>query len=450
MEEKVCIFWFRRDLRLDDNAGLFRALMSGDKVLPVFIFDTEILDAIEEKYDRRVDFIYQAVENLNVQLLEKGSSLHVYNGRPITTFNHLLSKYNITKIVFNRDYEPAAQKRDKEIQDWCSANGIVCESYKDQCIFESEEILKENNTPYTVFTPYSKKWKQNINNKIVSAFPNHFFFNNFAPFKAQSIPALNEIGFQKTDIVFNKPKININLIQQYHFNRDFPAINRTSKLSVHLRFGTISIREAVRIALVHNDVWLNELIWRDFYMMILSKFPHVTQSSFKREYDLIEWRNNEHEFEKWCRGETGFPLVDAGIRELNSTGFMHNRVRMVTASFLVKHLLIDWKWGEAYFAQKLNDYDLSANNGGWQWAAGSGCDAAPYFRIFNPELQQKKFDPVFSYIKKWIPEFGTENYSPPIVDHALARERALQAYKKALVTKPLVNNHKRMVSSYTY
>lgn len=432
MKDEVCVFWFRRDLRLHDNAGLFHALKSGYKVLPVFIFDKSILEKLEDKHDRRVDFIHQVIETINQQLQLVSSSIKVYNGYPTTAFKEIISNFNVKAVYCNHDYEPSAIKRDKEIENLLSGYNISFHSYKDQCIFEKDEVVKDDGKPYTVFTPYSRKWKQKFTGYYAQSYPNKKYFKNFISTRAFEIPSLQQLGFKKTDIQFVLPKINTSIISRYKEQRDFPALNGTSRISMHLRFGTISIREMVRIALSKSETWLNELIWRDFYMMILSHFPHVVSHSFKKEYDFIPWRNNEVEFEKWCKGETGFPIVDAGMRELNATGFMHNRVRMITASFLVKDLLIDWRWGEAYFAQKLNDFDLSANNGGWQWASGGGCDAAPYFRIFNPTEQQKRFDPDFSYIKKWVPEFGTKAYPLPIVDHSAARTRTLSVFKEAL------------------
>lgn len=432
MKAEVCVFWFRRDLRLEDNAGLYNALRSGYPVLPVFIFDTHILGRLDNKSDRRVDFIHQALEHLNQALIAIGSSLFVYNGDPTEVFKRLADRFSIKAVYTNHDYESAAIERDEKIAALLRSKNTSLHSYKDQCIFEKSEVVKDDEKPYTIFTPYSKKWKQKFTGFYAKAYPTKKYFKNFLPCQPNTLPSLTEIGFKKTDVLFSIPKLNKELLKRYKEQRDFPAINGTSRISIHLRFGTVSIREMVRMAINTSETWLNELIWRDFYMMILFHFPHVEKSSFKKQYDNIQWRIDEEKFVKWCKGETGFPIVDAGMRELNATGFMHNRVRMITASFLVKDLLIDYKWGEAYFAEKLNDFDLSANNGGWQWAAGSGCDAAPYFRIFNPTEQQKKFDPNFEYIKKWIPEFGTNKYPEPIVDHAAARLHTLDVYKNGL------------------
>ena len=426
------IFWFRRDLRLEDNAGLFHALSENENVLPVFIFDADILDRLTDKYDRRVDFIYGAITSLNAQLNKIGSSLQVYVGNPLTVFKKICAEYTITSVYANHDYEPYAITRDNQIKSFLSEKNIAFKTYKDQCIFEKSEVVKDDGLPYTVFTPYAVKWKKKLNDFYIKPYTTHLHFNSFKKIVSSKIPSLKDIGFLKTDLLFNSPLLDEATISKYTEQRDFPAIKGTSRLSVHLRFGTVSIRKLVQVAAKLNQTWLNELIWRDFYMMILSHFPYVTDGAFKPKYNFIEWHNNENEFKAWCKGETGYPIVDAGMRELNETGFMHNRVRMITASFLVKNLLIDWRWGEAYFAQKLLDFDLSANNGGWQWAASCGCDAAPYFRIFNPYEQTKKFDPKLIYIKKWIPDYDELSYIKPIVDYKMSRERALAVYKKTL------------------
>lgn len=430
--QKLSVFWFRRDLRLEDNAGLYHALKSGIPVLPVFIFDTNILDKLQNKADKRVEFIHQTIVHIDAQLQNIGSSLKVFNSTPDKAFKQLLKEYHIDSVYSNHDYEPYAKERDEMIQSLLEKEKIPFHSFKDQCIFEKEEVIKDDGKPYTVYTPYSRKWKAKLNKFYVKAYSTKNYFQNFFKSTPFSIPHLSEIGFRKTDLVIPSPELKPEIIKHYKEQRDFPAIAGTSRLSVHLRFGTISVRSLVSFALKYNDAWLNELIWRDFYMMILYHFPHVASGAFKPQYNRIIWRNNEQEFKAWCEGKTGFPIVDAGMRELNATGFMHNRVRMIVASFLIKDLLIDWRWGEAYFAEKLLDFDLSANNGGWQWAASSGCDAAPYFRIFNPTEQTKKFDPKFEYIKKWVPEFNTPDYLKPIVDHASARIRTLKVYKEAL------------------
>jgi deoxyribodipyrimidine photo-lyase len=429
---ELAVFWFRRDLRIQDNAALYHALKNNAAVLPVFIFDSTILNKLEDKQDRRVHFIHSALTALQKELHALGSSIKVYQGEPLEVFKQITTEYKITVVYTNHDYEPAAIERDKQVKDFLQTKGIDFKTYKDQCIFEKNEVTKEDGLPYTIFTPYSVKWKKKLTDFYFRPYPNKKYVASFykcSPFK---IPALQELGFEETDIAFSLPIIDEAIISQYSEQRNFPAIQGTTRLSMHLRFGTVSIRTLVQKALQLNETWLNELIWRDFYMMILSHFPHVVDSAFKPAYNRIQWRNNEKEFDAWCNAKTGYPIVDAGMNELNQTGFMHNRVRMITASFLVKHLLIDWRWGEAYFAQKLIDFDLSANNGGWQWAAGSGCDAAPYFRVFSPSEQTKKFDAKLDYIKRWAPDFGNLDYPQPIVEHKYARQRVLKIYKEAL------------------
>jgi deoxyribodipyrimidine photo-lyase len=437
--QKVSIFWFRRDLRIRDNAGLYYALKSGNSVLPIFIFDTEILDSLEKPIDRRVEFIHNSTELIRQDLNKIGATLLTFYGKPIDIFAQIINEFSVAEVFANHDYEPYALSRDQAIHDLLHNQGISFKTYKDQCIFERQEILTDAGKPYTVFTPYSRKWKSKLNDFYLKPYPTEKYFSNFVSENiylnhpnSRTI-ALEEMGFTVSKLSFPDSLVKDELIAQYAQKRDFPAIQGTSRLSVHLRFGTVSIRELAHKALKISESWLNELIWRDFYMMILANFPQVGEGkSFKKEYDLIPWRNNEHEFRAWCEGRTGYPIVDAGMRELNQTGFMHNRVRMITASFLVKHLLIDWRWGEAYFAKKLLDFDLSANNGGWQWAASSGCDAAPYFRIFNPTAQAQKFDTQLQYIKHWIPELNTLSYPRPIVEHNFARKRALDTFQKVL------------------
>lgn len=427
------VFWFRRDLRLEDNAGLYHALKQNNAVIPIFIFDKEILSELSTSYDRRVDFIHQAISHIKDQLRELGSDLMVFHSTPQEAFKLLIKQHDIEGVYCNHDYEPYAIQRDKAISEYLKSHSISFQTFKDQCIFEKNEVIKDDGTPYTVFTPYSKKWKAKLTSFYHRSYPTEKYFKQFYSFRSDRLPSLEDLGFIKTDMVFTKPSLpSKDLLSHYKENRDYPYKKGTSQLSIHLRFGTISIRQLTAYCLGISETWLNELIWREFYMMILWHFPHVVTGSFKKEYDHVPWRHDEELFKKWCEGKTGYPIVDAGMRELNSTGFMHNRVRMIVSSFLVKDLLIDWRLGEAYFAQKLNDFDLSANNGGWQWAAGCGCDAAPYFRIFNPTEQQKRFDPEFSYIKKWVPEYGTKEYPLPIVDHADARKHTLQVYKNAL------------------
>lgn len=428
IDQQTTLFWFRRDLRIEDNAGLYHALKENQNVLPIFIFDSDILDQLDDKTDRRVEFIHRSLHNLKTQLEHLGSSLLTYYGRPLEFFE----KINPKVVYTNHDYEPYGRQRDEAVATLLEAKGVLLKTFKDQVIFEKNEVTKENGDPYTVFTPYSRKWKSSITSFFVKGYSLKQYVNNLKRTSSLHFPSLRDIGFLATGTLFSELNVKTTIIKNYDKQRNFPGIAGTSRLSVHLRFGTVSIRSLTRLALKTNETWLNELIWRDFYHMILWQFPHVATRAFKPAYDRINWRNNVEEFNAWCGGRTGYPIVDAGMRELNATGFMHNRVRMIVASFLVKHLLIDWRWGEAYFAKKLLDYDLAANNGGWQWAAGSGCDAAPYFRIFNPELQAKKFDAEMKYVNKWVPEVGSSSYAKPIVDHAVARARALKSFAIAL------------------
>ena len=435
MKPSISIFWFRRDLRLEDNAGLYHALKSGFPVLPLFIFDKNILDSLENKKDKRVHFIHSALVEIQKKLVAHGGSLHITYSTPLEAFSELISLYKIAEVYTNHDYEPYAKERDETIKEYLGGQGITLHSFKDQVIFEKSDVIKNNNEPYTVYTPYSKRWKEALTDQLLQPYPTHRYFANLYKQPAIPVPSLEEIGFRPSSYSFSPPIFDEQVAINYDKTRDFPSVKGTTRLSVHLRFGTVSVREIAAKAKELNGKLLNELIWREFYQMILWHFPHVVNSSFKKEYDGIKWRNNENEFSLWCSGQTGYPIVDAGMRELNETGFMHNRVRMITASFLTKDLLIDWRWGEAYFAEKLLDYDLSANNGGWQWAAGSGCDAAPYFRIFNPYLQTNKFDPQLKYIRQWVPEFEEFSYASPVVDHTVARERCLKVYKEGLQRK---------------
>jgi len=430
MNENISIFWFRRDLRLEDNTALFYALKNEENILPLFIFDKNILNELKDKKDRRVNFIYKTIQELKLSLENLGSSILVEYGKPLEVFKKIIEAYKIKTLYCNQDYEPYAKERDNQIQKFLNKNNISFHCFKDQVIFEKSEVVKNDGKPYTIFTPYSKKWKSQVDEKTFASHPSENYQNRFLKISPLSSISLEDMGFEKIDFDFPDKKVSQKIIQEYSQKRDYPAIKGTTRLSVHLRFGTLSVRSLANIAKDLSETWLNELIWRDFYMMILFHFPHVIKQSFKPAYDKIPWRNNEKEFKLWSEGKTGYPIVDAGMRELNNTGFMHNRVRMITASFLTKHLLIDWRWGEAYFAEKLLDYDLSANNGGWQWAASSGCDAVPYFRIFNPTSQTKKFDKDFAYIKKWVPEFNSFSYPKPIVEHKFARERALKVFKE--------------------
>jgi deoxyribodipyrimidine photo-lyase len=432
ISDKINIFWFRRDLRLDDNAGLYHALNSGLPVLPVFIFDRNILDRLDTIKDPRVEFIYNSLDEINKKLTRYNSSLAVFCGKPDEIFPAIIKQYQVNAVFANKDYEPYARERDTKISSMLSSYGIKFELFKDQVIFEEDEVLKQDGKPYTVFTPYSISWKRKFKLTNIENYTSEKLICNFLRCNYK-FPELGELGFKRSGLTFPSKEIKKNIISKYHIHRDYPFIeNGTTRLGIHLRFGTLSIRKLVQLAAKLNETFLNELIWREFFMMILWHFPHTTERSFKQEYDLIRWRNNEKEFFAWCNGLTGYPLVDAGMRELNNTGYMHNRVRMITASFLSKHLLIDWRWGERYFASRLLDFELSSNVGNWQWAAGSGCDAAPYFRIFNPAVQTKKFDPKFKYIKKWVPEFNDKNYPQQIVEHNFARNRAITEYSRAL------------------
>jgi len=472
---KIVLVWLRRDLRLEDNQAIAEAIRQAEitkaKVLPLFIFDTNIIDSLKDRKDKRVTFIYNRIADLHQKLTQMGSTLNVAVGDPLKVLNELIQFYSIAAVVTAEDYEPYAIKRDQAVADVLKTHSIPFHSITDQVIFRPGKVLKADSTPYTVFTPYANKWKALVTHEdLIGAAPVYdlpklkscLFLLPFPKSSSSSsssssstsssssasasssyhsssnytdlfpMPSLSQLGFEKA--VTSWPEVNLtsNLLKDYSSNRDYPALQSTTQISLSLRFGLLSIRQLVKLALNTSEVWLNELIWREFFMQILYNYPQVVTQSFKPAYDRIVWRNDETEFMRWTEGTTGFPLVDAGMRQLNETGLMHNRVRMVVASFLCKHLLIDWRLGEAYFAEKLLDYDLSANNGNWQWAAGTGCDAAPYFRIFNPYEQQKKFDPNFEYIKKWVPEYGTNKYAPPMVEHTFARARALKIYKEGL------------------
>ena len=430
-DSEISVCWFRRDLRLDDNAAFFHSLKSKYPVLPVFIFDTDILNKLEDKKDKRLSFICETLAALHKELIKKGSSFYIVNDTPVNAFQKICSTFQVKEVFTNRDYEPYAIKRDNDIKEFLSKKNIAFFTFKDQVIFERSEVVKSNGDPYTIFTPYSKAWKEKFKQEEMNSFPSENLLQNLFKTKPLPFPSLKEIGFEETQLKIPRLNISKKLILKYDKTCNIPSVDGTSFASVHLRFGTVSLRELVKLANELNEQWLNELIWREFFMMILFHFPYVVDHNFKRKYDPIKWRNNEKEFELWCKGETGYPIVDAGMRQLNETGWMHNRIRMIVASFLCKHLLIDWRWGEAYFAEKLLDYELSSNNGNWQWAAGTGCDAAPYFRMFNPSEQTKKFDPKLLYTRKWIKNFRP-GYLPEMVKHDFARKRALEVYKKAL------------------
>ncbi len=430
-KSKISLFWFRRDLRLHDNHGLYQALTQPESVLPIFIFDKDILEGLKDKADKRVAFIHKTLSDINNALKENGASLYVLHDTPLEAFDKLVKEFDITAVYTNHDYEPYAIKRDAAIEAFLKSKNISFHTFKDQVVFERAEVVKADGSPYTIFTPFSKIWKEKYAADKKVRYPSEKNLSNFYKTKSHSFPSLKQLGFEPVPLDIPPSTPDKNIIQHYDETRNLPYIDGTSRMSVHLRFGTVCVRELAAAASKWNQQWLNELIWREFFMMILWHFPKVVTESFKSKYDRIPWRNNEAEFKKWCVGETGYPMVDAGMREMNETGLMHNRVRMVVASFLTKHLLIDWRWGEAYFAEKLLDYELSSNNGNWQWCAGCGCDAAPYFRIFNPTEQQKKFDPDMIYIRKWIKNYKT-GYLEPIVDHDFARKRVLDVFKTAL------------------
>ncbi|MGY6559783.1 MAG: cryptochrome/photolyase family protein [Nitritalea sp.] len=428
--ENITLFWFRRDLRLEDNTGLAAACREKKNVLPLFIFDRHILDELEERSDARVQFIHEQVAALREAFQAKGGSMEVHYGHPEKVFPELLKRYRVEAVYTNRDYEPYARSRDAQIEELLEEADIPFRTFKDQVILEEGEVLNGSGEFYKVFTPYSKAWRAKFEELQLEAQKleeDAFFQTEPLPF-----PSLEDMDFKPSSIRIPPMEVDEAIVKKYGAVRNFPAKKGTTRIGIHLRFGTISIRQLAKRAQELNDTYLNELIWREFYMMILAHNPKVVDQAFKPAYDQIPWRQEEADFEKWCQGKTGYPIVDAGMRELNATGYMHNRVRMIVASFLTKHLLIDWRWGEAYFAKKLLDYELSSNNGGWQWAAGTGTDAQPYFRVFNPTAQAEKFDKEGAYIKKWVPEYGTAQYPKPMVDHKFARERAIQTYKEAL------------------
>jgi deoxyribodipyrimidine photo-lyase len=435
MLPRVNICWLRRDLRLHDQAALYYALRKGLPVVVIFIFDRHILDTLDNPYDRRLTFIHAQLEKINQQLIRLGSTLITFHDTPLAAFQKLIQQFDVQEVYTNRDYEPYARQRDQKVAAFLQEKGIAFHDYKDQVIFDRDEILKPDDSPYTVYTPYMKQWKQKLNAFYTRSYPVEKYAGHFFQMPALSLPSLESIGFRPVYMSFPPAEPDEEIIRHYHVWRDYPAKEGTTKMSVHLRFGTVSIRELVRKARALNETYLNELIWREFYQMILWHFPHVVHQSFKPEYDRMEWLNDEQAFQRWCEGRTGCPIVDAGMRQLNTTGYMHNRLRMITASYLTKDLLIDWRWGEAYFAKQLLDYDLASNNGGWQWAAGCGCDAAPYFRIFNPDLQARRFDPDQAFIKKWVPEYATPEYPVPIIPHEEARKRCIEAYSRALKDK---------------
>jgi deoxyribodipyrimidine photo-lyase len=432
MEKKLAAFWFRRDLRFEDNRGLNKALTSGYEIVPVFIFDREILDKLENPQDRRVSFIHDTVLKLQAQLGKWGSFMEVHHGSPLDIWKSLLEVYDFAAVYTNRDYEPYARDRDQKIFKFLASRNVQFIGAKDHVVFEKDEVVKDDGKPYTVFTPYSRKWLGRFTNADLQQVPSFSHTNSFIKGPSKEIPTLEVMGFKHEPYHPGNTEISAHILKSYHETRDLPAVKGTSRISVMLRFGLISIRQAAQMGKLHSDKWLMELVWRDFYQAIIYHFPASATKSFKPDYDRISWEQNDAHFKAWCAGKTGYPLVDAGMRELAETGFMHNRVRMVTASFFTKHLLLDWRLGEAWFASKLMDYELASNVGGWQWAASSGCDAAPYFRVFNPELQLQKFDKDLVYVRKWVPELGTTSYPKPIVEHKFARDRAIARYKQGL------------------
>lgn len=434
MNQKICLFWFRRDLRLEDNAGLLKALESGVPVVPIFIFDPNILSKLEDTHDARVSFLHERLQHLKAQLEDLGSDLLVFYDKPLNVFKSLCLQYEVIGLFFNRDYEPYARERDKAVYEYFETISASCIGAKDHVLFEKNEVVKADGTPYLVYSPYAKAWKKRCTSDHFKAYPTQNHFNSFFQMDTKrSMITLDAMGFESTSQAMPSARIPKDIISNYDSTRNFPGVKRgTTRLGIHLRFGTISIRALARASEGRNETFLNELIWRDFFQMALYYFPESRSKAIKPKYDLIPWSNNEEHFKAWCKGKTGYPIVDAGMRELNDTGFMHNRVRMIVASFLTKHLLIDWRWGEAYFAAKLLDFDLASNIGGWQWASGSGLDAAPYFRVFNPTSQMERFDKDLSYVNRWVPELNTHLYPEPIVEHKWARERCLATYKEAL------------------
>lgn len=432
MKKEINICWLRRDLRLEDNTALFHALKSDYPVLILFIFDKNILQKLSDEHDARVTFLFQTLENLNKQLETYHSSILTLYNTPEKAWAQVLDDYMVKSVFTNNDYEPYARERDNALAEYLSSEGIKFKTFKDQVIFEKNEILKADGKPYTVFTPYFRQWQQKLNEYYVKSYQADKYLQNLYHTQSFPLPTLKQVGFRMSSLQFPEKSFTQKL-NYYEKRRDFPAADATTHIGLHLRFGTVSIRNAAKDAIDHRaEKWLSELAWRDFYMMILWHFPHTAKQAFKPVYDNIKWRNNEAEFEAWREGKTGYPLVDAGMKQLNQTGYMHNRVRMVVASFLTKHLLIDWRWGEAYFAEKLLDYEMASNVGGWQWACGCGNDAAPYFRVFNPELQAKRFDPENKYIYAWAPEYKEKKHTQRIVEHAFARERFLKVFKAAL------------------
>lgn len=477
------LFWFRRDLRDHDNAGLYHALKDAAQVWCVFIFDTEILDALPTRRDRRVEFIHASLVELDASLRERGGGLIVRHARAREAIPALAQELKVDAVYTNHDYEPAAIARDAEVEDALKTQGMAFRTFKDTVIFEKDEVLTQAGGTFSVFTPYKNAWLKKLESRgdfYWRAYPVAQYAKALARPPAGDIPSLSAMGFESANIrdIGITPGMRggaalikdfAKRIADYKAARDYPAVKGVSYLSVHNRFGTVSIRELVthaRLAQFGKDgggdgaaTWLSELVWRDFYFQILWHHPHVERRAFKPDYDAIRWPNDRDLFAAWCEARTGYPIVDAAMRQINQTGYMHNRLRMIVASFLTKDLHIDWRWGEKYFADHLIDFDLAANNGGWQWAASSGCDAQPYFRIFNPVTQSERFDPQGKFIRKYLPELAKlpdkyihapwtappleqqaagcvigRDYPVPVVDHAAARETTLEMY--AVVKRP--------------
>jgi deoxyribodipyrimidine photo-lyase len=429
-QHPVSVCWLRRDLRLYDHRPLYHALSGKYPVVLLFIFDIDILKTLEQKKDSRIHFIHHTLKELNKQLARFKTSLVVKHGKTEQVWKELLNDWHIHEVFAGQDVEPYAKNRDRKIEKLLRDRAIPFHLMNDHVIYS--DVFKDNGEPYLVFTPYKKKWLERFNAQDIATYDTDPLLKNFNSSRPLPVPELSDLGFESTSIAFPDKTIPKEIIKNYHNTRDFPALRGTTRLGVHLRFGTISIRECIRIAKNLNQTWLSELIWREFFITILDHFPYTIEQAFKEKYNHIRWQNNRAEFEKWCHGQTGYPIVDAGMRQLNSTGFMHNRVRMIVASFLTKHLLIDWQWGENYFAGKLLDYEQAANVGNWQWAAGTGVDAVPYFRIFNPYTQAQKFDPQQAYISQWVPEIDSDKYPSPMVNHSAARIRALETYKSSI------------------
>ncbi|TGE15405.1 cryptochrome/photolyase family protein [Hymenobacter elongatus] len=433
---KIVLFWHRRDLRLHDNAGLAVALQSGLPVVPLFIYDREILDQLPSRRDARVTFIYDEVERLGRQTEQAGGTFLAFYGRPLEVFAQLVQHYEVAGVYTNEDYEPYAAVRDAAIAELIKPAGTEFRVFKDQVIFAKNEILSKSGTPPRVFGAYSKTWLAALRDEHLVPYPSteHFVESNLMPLaEAAPRPTLEQMGFERYEQFVPAAELPAAaLVSNYHNTRDKPGlVNSSTRRSVHLRFGTLSVRELMQQAKELNPKLLNELIWRDFFMMILWHYPFTATESYDPRLRLVPYRNNEDEFRAWCEGRTGYPLVDAGMRELNQTGYMPNRARIAAAGFLVKHLLIDWRWGDRYFADKLLDYDMSQNVGNWQWMAGTGAVAAPWFRVYSPQSQQEQYDTTFDYVRQWIPEFGTRDYPTPIVEHKFARERAIATFRAA-------------------